>query len=822
MCVLVNMAWATDITFDATTDLGTGSSTASAFTIEKNGVTVSISNGMANGSHYRIYKDQVCTITSTVGDISQIVFNCTAEGTTKYGPGCFTANTGSYTYEGKVGTWTGTATSVTFTASTAQVRATSIVVTIADGGLAAPVITPAGGTYYDPIEVSISCSTDGAEIYYTTDGTDPTTSSSKYTGAFTVSSSTTVKAISALNGETSNVVSAEYVISSANDVVNIAAYQAVADQTVVRFTNPVNVLAQNGKYLYVMDDSGYALFYGSTGKSYKNGDAIPAGFTGTKTTYGGEPELSVGSSNGFEAATSNSPISPTTITCSQVSSDLFAHYVYIENATFDVDNKTITDATGTAAAYFSMGVSSSSLSASATYNVVAVIGSYGSENTVYQVLPVSVTKVAGEDSGVDIAGFQASSDNDEVTFKNDVITLYQSGSYLYVKDNSGYMLVYGSTGQTYNMGDVIPSGFGGTKTTYNGEPELKSPTGFQAATSNVTVTPEEVAPTAVGHDIFAHYVLLKSVLINTTDMTLTDASGNSCAFYNNTFKASLPTDLTKRYDVYGIVGSYGKTNTVYQVLPINITEEGGGAVSIPDVASLEELYALGAGTNAHLTAPMTAIYQNGKNLYVKVDDDYALVYGTLSNTFENGDVISDAVASWTTYNSITELIPVDSTFKVDYKGATVEPEMMPIEEISQDMIHYYVGFENVTVAHDSTNYYRVIDETGSMIMFNKFNQTVEIPEISADKTYDVKAFVTVYKSIIELYPVEVVEHGSSEALKGDVNADGEISVADVNLVIDIILGVEVDDETRQRADVNGDGEISVSDVNAIIDLILSL
>jgi len=320
----------------------------------------------------------------------------------------------------------------------------------------------------------------------------------------------------------------------------------------------------------------------------------------------------------------------------------------------------------------------------------------------------------------------------------------------------------------------------------------------------------------VGHDIFGHYVLLKSVLINTSSNTLTDASGNSCAFYNNTFKASLPTDLTKRYDVYGIVGSYGKTNTVYQVLPINITEEGGGAVAVPDVASLEELYALGAGTNAHFTTPMTAIYQNGKNLYVKVDDDYALVYGTLSNTFENGDVISDAIASWTTYNSITELIPVDSTFKVDYKGATVEPEMMPVEEISQDMIHTYVGWDGVQVVMDSTNYYRLIDETGSMIMFNKFNQTVEIPEIDASKTYDVRAFVTVYKSIIELYPISVVEHGGS-GLRGDVNGDGEVSIADVNAVVDFILNGEYD----SIADVNGDGEVTIADVNIIVDIILS-
>lgn len=61
---------------------------------------------------------------------------------------------------------------------------------------------------------------------------------------------------------------------------------------------------------------------------------------------------------------------------------------------------------------------------------------------------------------------------------------------------------------------------------------------------------------------------------------------------------------------------------------------------------------------------------------------------------------------------------------------------------------------------------------------------------------------------------------ASRWLKGDVNADGEISVADINLLIDIILGRKVSDDVMMRADVNEDGEISVADINAVIELIL--
>lgn len=57
-------------------------------------------------------------------------------------------------------------------------------------------------------------------------------------------------------------------------------------------------------------------------------------------------------------------------------------------------------------------------------------------------------------------------------------------------------------------------------------------------------------------------------------------------------------------------------------------------------------------------------------------------------------------------------------------------------------------------------------------------------------------------------------------LPGDVNNDGEVNIADINAIIDIILGNEVGDETRERADVNGDGEINIADINRIIDIIL--
>jgi Chitobiase/beta-hexosaminidase C-terminal domain/Beta-propeller repeat len=78
---------------------------------------------------------------------------------------------------------------------------------------AIPTFTPAGGTFTSAQSVTLSDTTSGAVIYYTTDGTVPTTSSSRYTSAIKVSANETIQAIAVAMGELpSAVVKAVYII----------------------------------------------------------------------------------------------------------------------------------------------------------------------------------------------------------------------------------------------------------------------------------------------------------------------------------------------------------------------------------------------------------------------------------------------------------------------------------------------------------------------------------------------------------------------------------------------------------------------------------
>lgn len=132
LMLVCSTAFAGVITLNATDFAG-----GETATVTQDGITLSIDKGTStsgagnlyNGQQFRIYKGNILTVSSTVGNITQIVFTCTANGTTKQGPGCFAAQDG-YTYEGKIGTWVGNAAAVNFTAESNQVRATTIEVTV--------------------------------------------------------------------------------------------------------------------------------------------------------------------------------------------------------------------------------------------------------------------------------------------------------------------------------------------------------------------------------------------------------------------------------------------------------------------------------------------------------------------------------------------------------------------------------------------------------------------------------------------------------------------------------------------------------------------
>lgn len=203
---------------------------------------------------------------------------------------------------------------------------------------------------------------------------------------------------------------------------------------------------------------------------------------------------------------------------------------------------------------------------------------------------------------------------------------------------------------------------------------------------------------------------------------------------------------------------------------------------------------------------LIAIYQNGNYNYCKaLNDEYVLLYGDLGDTFANGDTIVGEV-EMSTYGDLPVFTPVGDWFFVAH-GPEVQPMEVPIEDLSQDMIHQFLCFKNVEMS-DS---WVISDDTGDLPMFNKFDieigwsyhpnvyDEITIATVNAliDRilsgnvhvgtayyTYNVEGFLTVYRDQLELYPIRIVKQCE---WGDDINGDGEVNLSDVNALIGLIL-----------------------------------
>ena len=135
--------------------------------------------------------------------------------------------------------------------------------------LPTPTFSPVAGSYSSIQSVTIT-SANSTAIYYTTDGSTPTTGSTLYTGAISVSTSETIKAIGVATGYSNSAVgSAAYTISlgyGAYKTVTIHKAQVPSNQTQfpVLFTGTYSYLADVAHGGSVTNANGYDIIFSST------------------------------------------------------------------------------------------------------------------------------------------------------------------------------------------------------------------------------------------------------------------------------------------------------------------------------------------------------------------------------------------------------------------------------------------------------------------------------------------------------------------------------------------------------------------------------
>ncbi len=182
--------------------------------------------------------------------------------------------------------------------------------------VATPTFSPAAGTYTAVQNVEISCETTGATIYYTTNGDEPTTSSTLYEGAITVDESKTLKAIAVKAGmANSAVATAEYTINlplSTMDQIFAAATAAggTATDANIAFGNwVVSGVSTNGKNVFVTDGTkGFIIFDNGGEMGFAVGNVLSGTVACKVQLYKGAAELTTLSSatEGLNIATGGS------------------------------------------------------------------------------------------------------------------------------------------------------------------------------------------------------------------------------------------------------------------------------------------------------------------------------------------------------------------------------------------------------------------------------------------------------------------------------------------------------------------------------------
>lgn len=705
-----------------------------------------------DGNYYKVFEGTEFKIHSSYANITRVVVECAGQDTDDLGPGNFTADRGTYFHDGKFGVWDGASQWVAFTAQK-DVWITRVLVYFGD--LSPLSITPSSSTQYASYKVNISSSYYDADIYYTLDGSTPTVNSTKFIKTFTLRNKATVKAIVVRNGIVLHSATANYeYVSDATKVSSIQEALSAPDSTAVRFSSNVYVVEHKNPYLWVKDDSGYALFYGKCDVTYERGNLIFSGFGGTKVTKDGVPMFVKPSGFRRSLQSNNRKIEPDSITLREVDIELFAHYVYLENLTISTEDNgqsyTLTDENGTTcvANFSTMGTAVPN-NLEVPYNVWAVVGADSNVNSGCELLPLMLEEAPIATDGED----------------------------------------------------------------------------------PIVISPSQVGPSTCGHQ-----VILRQV--SGYYGTIRNLDGETCEAYI-TYDPVFPMVLCWSYDITGVVESYqhygpsGYDLTDYCLKVTDILSLNCDLNDTADIRRIHTLFNMDQEAfwgeyfdlTGHFITPLTAVYQNGEYLYVRdTSGDYGLVYGGISGTFTNGDIIHDAKAKPFYYSDVDMIDPVVSdSFVPDGHHDAISPKVLNVADLNKKMIHHYVCIKDATLSFgDGQTPQSVADVTGSLALYNQFG--IEITEDSdganpydlngdgevnisdinklidrilsnatAAETengfdyYDVIGFLTKRSGNLALIPIEIVHHGDARSPLGDINDDGEENIADINSIIDYII-----------------------------------
>ena len=823
-------------------------------TLTVDGVTLTFDKGTGtnapkyytSGTNARLYVGNTLKVAASEA-ITKIVFTCNNG---YYWGNQDTWSTGSYSD----GTWTGSAQEITFARVTSgQTRIQKMEITL--GGevvetVLDPVFTPGDGTsFIDSQEITLTCGTADATISYSTNGLTWET----YEEPITISETTTVYAKAAKNSIESNVVSATYtkVVPVEGNAVTFKSATDKGDGTTERgewtvVKNGVTIHCSDGT---VYDDS-YRIYGGATLTISSNetaGNIVKIEFVNTDNnrpisnlstetgvlTINGAAGTWVGEANEIIfTASAQARASEICVyvdgevpTVTVAAPTLPASQEFEQSLSVEIINNE-EDATLMYAlndGEFTEYTQALNITETTTVHAKAVKGEYESET-----VSATYTKVEPAQAIMTLAEVSQMG-NVDFTFGGNAVVTAQQGAYLWLRDATGYGLIYGQiNGQEnleFNNGEVLNPNWTATKTVYNGLPEFKNAANVSKSENTDTelAKPQEI--TELNENLINAYVVVKNITSFTVDgrnVTANLSDGSTMVMYNqfNTVITNIPTEEGD-YTVTGAVGRYTKGQTdQIQLYILNIEGAETPEPVVVDVNNFNEAYALDNNTKINMYNDVVVTYQKGNRLWVRdTEGTSGLIYGALGEdaTFENGDVLSDGwSAIYQLFNEITpEFINPEG---IQASGDTRDASPFERTNITTGNVNEYVILKGLTLLTDTTNNKRFYNAADSLVLFNNFNVT--LPAIEEGKTYDVTGIVTIYYGEAQIYITEMTEV-ASDVLRGDVDNSGDVKIGDVTALINYLLSGDATSVNLANADCDNSGDVKIGDVTALINYLLS-
>ncbi len=913
LALLTMSAWAeTIVTFDLTTgfedqtELTTLTQGDVTLTFDK-GNSTTVPKWYSNGQSARLYAKNTLKIASSGDNITKVTFTFTGTGNTMNNNGTCSVDAGTYVESGTTGTWTGNVDNFTITrgGTSGHARITSIEVVM--GGevvtiVADPVFTPAdGATFTDTQEISLTCTTGGATISYSTDGLAWTT----YTEPFTINETTKVYAKAALNGVESNVVTATYTKVDAP----VGGDDVTVDFSAQGYVNAQDFDGQtvtiNGISVSFSKGTG-----GTTPKYYTSGTAMRlyTNNTMTVTAPAGKVITSIAFTYDSGSWDTTSPSVGTYSTTDAAWIGNAASIVFTNNKSSQVRIVkmvvTLADAsdpTPTVAApvfdpasghQFTGSLTVTMTSATEGANIVYTVNN-GDEVTAAS--PASVTIDAdatisafAQKDGVNSATVTATytlkpaaqevdyleiaadlPNNTEFQFTGDAVVTYQYAGYLYIKDETGYGLIFGNTNDGKNpkfaVGTMLTPGWKAKVSIFNGLHEFVSTTGLDSC-GMTTVTPEIITANQMPDKVNALVQIEHVKKVEGTVATLID--GTTINLYKR-FDAALPSFDNADATITGIVTVF---NDSYEINFISAE----GIVNAPVITP--------ASCNFEESQVVTITAEDGAAIKYSTDEqatwnDYSAPITVTETTtvyakaVKNGKESIVVSATYTkmepvTYTLVTDVAELAAGDKIIFVGyhmledsVTVQPYAMAnfksnnFAAVAVDQVDNTITTvkANVITLESNESNWNFLTDGGYLYAAgttDKQNYLKLESEVDAEGRADAAITITDGVPVIEFQgnndcrfmrfndnsadnilfscykesssiknPVYIFK-AQAAGLRGDVNNDTFVNISDVTVLIDYLLNpATVINEAN--ANVNLDQDINISDVTTLIDFLLS-